>query len=376
MNKANKATTSNIASRLLKRMKAQTLNGIPIVNEERSRDKYSDYSVKEVLLRTSFGAGDSIQDERELRDEQDKERLPSERTVRRRLKRKEDADELATQVNHWALKKFRAISRRYLKQKVFITIDRHDEPWYGDEDNVNVKGGRRKSSTSYFWSVVGLYVVHPIRPLLIATRPVRKTESQAEIFQKMLKDLKPILDGIHNLVVLADGKYYKTDLIRQLRDSDHDYIIRAHKRGKVKNWAVSDRAKSLKLGEGFLKGHSLFSHKYGTCSTHIAIVNRDGTVIGLATSLPKYGAKRILKWYKRRFRIENCFRDMRPYLIRTSSDDPVLRFAYIFWAMILWNIIQIHLLEFVPSRAWKLGHFMKCPVKQLLISIHISIELM
>lgn len=375
MTKANKATTSDIASRLLKRMKVQTMNAIPVVTQENSRDNYSDYSVKEVLLRTSFGIADSIQDERKLRDEQDEERLPSEKTVKRRIKRTDDVDDLSTQFNHWAIKKFKNISRRYMNQRVYIAVDRHDEPWYGNEDNENVKGGKRKSSTSQFWSILGLYVVHPIRPLLIATHPIRKHESQAMIFQKILKDLKSVLEDLHNLVILADGKYYKTDLLRQIQDYSFDYIIRAHKRGKVAEWAISEKAEGLKPGEGFIKAHSLFSHKYGICDTNIVICNRDGTIIGLATSLPRYGAKRIMKWYKRRFRIENCFRDMRPYLIRTCSDDPVLRFTYIFWAMILWNIIQLHLLELASARAWKLGHFMECPIKQLLISIHVSLEL-
>lgn len=376
MTKNNKATTSNIASRLLKRVKVQTLNAIPIVNQENSRDSYSDYLVKETLLRVSFGIADSVQDEVDLRDEKDEERLPSDRTVRRRVKRTDDVDALTTSINHWTLKKFKTISRRYMKQKVFIAVDRHDEPYHGNEDNQNVKGGKRKSSTSHFWSVLGIYVVHPIRPLLIATHPIRKHESEAEIFQKMLEDLKTVLDDIHNLVILADGKYYKTDLVRQLQEDGYDYIIRAHKRGKVKKWATSDRAKKLKHGKGFIVNHTLNSQKYGTCKTDIAICNRDGEVIGLTISMPRSGPKRILKWYKRRFRIENCFRDMRPYLIRTCSKDPVLRFGYIFWAMILWNIIQLHLLELASSRAWKLGHFIECPIKQLLISIHVSLELM
>jgi len=369
MKKQPRTTIDNLGQLLKKRMKAQSLRGIPIADEQRPRDSYHTHQIREMMMKSSFGPGDSVQDERKLQTQTDKERLPAPRTVRRRLQR-DSVDKMTTKVNEWSLRKLKNICHRFGGKKLFFAGDRHDEPWYGDRENEDIKGGQRKSSTSHFWGVFALYLVHPIRPLKVAVHPIRKDETEAEVFLKIVKELKQFFDKIGNLVFLLDGKYYRTDLIGYLNHNQYNYIIRAHKRGKVKEWANSSKASKLEIDRGFIKAHSLFSHQYGRSDTSIVIVNRDDDVIALATSLTRHGATRVLEWYRRRFRIENCFRDMRPFLIRTCSPDPRIRFAYIFFAMILLNLIQLLLLERVSTVSWSLGVFVECDEKQLLLAIH------
>lgn len=369
MKNTSRTTIESLGQRLINRMKTQSLKGIPIADKQRARDSYHTHQIREMMMKSSFGPGDSVQDERKLQSEEEKERLPTPRTIRRRLQR-DSVDEMTTKTNEWSLRKLKNICHRFGGKKLFFVGDRHDEPWYGDPENENTKGGQRKSSTSHFWGVFALYLVHPIRPLKVAIHPIREDETEAEVFLKIVKDLKEFLNKIGNFAILLDGKYYRTDLVRYLNDHGSDYIIRAHKRGKVKEWASSPKASRLEENRGFIKQHQLNSPKYGKARTSIVIVNRDDDIIGLATSMKEYGATRLLDWYRRRFRIENCFRDMRPFLIRTCSPNPSIRFGYIVFAMILLNLIQLLLLGQVSAVAWALGIFIECETKQLLIAIH------
>ena len=364
-----RTTIETLGQRLIKRMKAQSLKGIPIADKQHPRDNYQTHQIREMMMKSSFGPGDSLQDESHLLSETEKSRLPTPKTVKRRLERT-GVDQMTAKINEWTVRKLKNISFRFGGKKLFFAADRHDEPWYGDIENENIKGGKRKSSTSYFWGTLGLYLVHPIRTLLVAVHPIRRNETEAEVFLKIIKELKQLFDKLHNFVLLGDGKYYRTDLIRYLNGQNYDYIIRAHRRGAVKKWADSPRSAELDKNRGYINKHRLSSQKYGKADTSIVIVNRDDDIIALATSLTRYGATRVLEWYRRRFRIENCFRDMRPFLIRTSSPDPRIRFAYIFFAMILLNLIQLLLLEGVSVTDWALGVFVECEQKQLLVAIH------
>lgn len=364
-----RTTIESLGHQLIKRMKAQSLNGIPIAEKRRIRDRYHTHQIREMMAKSSFGPGDSLQDERKLQSKEENERLPTAKTVKRRLQR-ESVDEMTTKVNEWTLRKLKNIYHRYGGKKMFFVGDRHDEPWYGNPENVNTKGGKRKSSTNHFWGVFALYLVHPIRPLLVAVHPIREDEKEAAVFLKIVKELEEFLDKIANFVFLLDGKYYRTDLIRYLNQHNYDYILRAHRRGDIKKWSESTLAKELQKNRGFIKSHQLNSWKYGKAQTSIVIVNRDDDIIALATSLRRYGATRILEWYRRRFRIENCFRDMRPFLIKTCSPNPRIRFGYIIFAMILLNLIQLLLLGQISAVSWALGVFVECEKKQLLIAIH------
>ena len=120
----------------------------------------------------------------------------------------------------------------------------------------------------------------------------------------------------------------------------------------------------------------------GRIWTHLVVMKRrsnprnkrpDHDILTWVTSMPRYGSQRLVEIYKRRFRIENSFREMRPFLIRSCSKNMDIRFQLLWWAVLIYYYLELFLLtdpQIVKKTIIATSKFIKKPIKQNGIIAH------
>jgi len=333
---------------------------LPVADEGKRKDSYTTEEIKRLLIQAMISPGKSLEDECVQRREYIE--TPTSQTMIRRLKRGE-TENIRLKVNAFLKKKFSCIQRRYRKKTIFLAIDAHDEPYYGKNMDWTC-GGRRKQSTTTFTRVIAFYVVHPGRPLLVALSPMQESEAKTAVL--LIQELLQWFPAGRKIVFLGDGKYYNVDLLQTLHTCGWDYIIRGHHSGELKKHCLSLEYQR-KEGEGYTFYHRVQKGKgypIRYVMTRAVVYYGHSGANSWVTSLSCYSASRIVQWYKRRFRIENAFRDMRPFLLRTCSHHACVRFQLLWGALILHTLLQYLLLVLLPPSIWNCNRFAPCPLEQ------------
>ena len=333
---------------------------LPIASEEKQKDKYTSEEIKKFLIQAMISPGKSLEDESVRRKTY--MQTPTSQTMIRRLKRGE-TEAIRQEVNVFLSKKFYCIQRRYRKKTIFLAVDAHDEPYYGKKMDWTC-GGRRKQSTTTFTRVIALYIVHPGRPLLVALSPMKGSEAETAIL--LIQELQQWFLTGQRIVFLGDGKYYHVGLLTALHTYGWDYIVRGYYAGELKKHCLALEQQG-KEGEGYTFRHRIrtgysLNRRYIT-TRGVIYYSRDGANPWV-TSLAHYSASRVVQWYKRRFRIENAFRDMRPLLLRTCSHNACVRFQLLWSALILHTLLHYLLLTLIPLAIWNRNLFAPCPLEQ------------
>ena len=347
----------------LKRFVNNTSKDLPLTEVERPKDRYTPLEIKKILLKTSFSPARSIADLPNFSSQES----PTPQTILNRFKRS-DLEEVLEQTNLLLKKKFQLFLLRVKKKKLFFAVDGHSEPYYG-KPTSDTSGGRRMKSTNLFHKVVALYFVHPGRMVLVSLSLMGRTE--AETAQKMLEEVNNWLPT--NRVLLADASYFTVIFLCFLRENNWDYIIHGAKRGKkLKTLLKSEKVQKLSPKEGFILPYEVRNSHNQKEKTFLVVGRRKNQEINLlVTSMARKGAKRLIWWYERRFRIETSFRDSRPYLIYSCSRDGRVRFQIIILALIIYTFLQyLFLTEPSAQSTLKKGQFLKCPNKQRLVAHH------
>jgi len=365
--------------RFLNRLKAKGIVDIPIANSKICNDQWSSSEIKEVLLRTSLnGSSKSIRDEIDLM-----ENAPTSHTILRRLAR-DDCFDVLDSINQLLRDNFEKLSlNNYYSENnpLYIAIDGHYEPYYGEITSW-LAGQSRKKSTNYFIGFVAMYIVHPGRPLLLGLTPlVENSEPKSGIF--LFKQVESLLERFR-VIFLGDGHFATIEMLKYLCSLNYDYIIRKSRIGRIKDLCESQRSQSLRLNHGFIQKYQMIRKKKGggRIWTQLVVMKRrsnprnkrpDHDILTWVTSMPRYGPKRLVELFKRRFRIENSFREMRPFLIKSCSKNMDIRFQLLWWAVLIHYYLELFLLtdpQIVKKTKNITIKFIKKPVKQNGIIAH------
>jgi IS4 transposase len=131
----------------------------------------------------------------------------------------------------------------------------------------------------------------------------------------LLKDFHDWLPKAFKVTFLGDGKYFHVYLLNQISELSWTYIIRARRSGKLGKECESERAENLNDEKGY--GIQYIVNATGVTKVHVrAIIGRRGDQVhAFVTNLAKDSVFEILKYYRRRFRIENAFRSVRQFFI-------------------------------------------------------------
>ena len=354
---------------IFKLLEKRWLAELPLLREERKRDRFEGREIKRKVVRAAIGRARTITEEqREKREiEGRREEEPTSQTIIRRIKRVKDTEEIIRATNERLLEQLKRVKRRLRKKTIYIAVDAHDEPYYGKKQQWTV-GGRRKQSTNKFTRIVAMYMVHPGRPILLAVSTQKGTEAETAII--MLKELLAFFKRerwkLKRIIVLADGKYYRHSFLHFLHHENLDYVIRAYSSRRKR--AQTKRLRTGKNSDPFrpLSFYIIFKRysPYSLSLRAVAYYDTDGKERYLVTSLRHRSAAELLSFYKRRFRVENAFRDMRMLLLRTCSRDARVRYTLLLLALYLHHLLHYFFFLLMPSFYLTHQWLYPCPCPQ------------
>ena len=217
-------------------------------------------------------------------------------------------------------------------------IDEHDEPFYGKDEETRkyTYRSRAKSGTTHFFRIITLYVIYRQMRLTVAVAFVRPEEETVDIIKKLLmhsQKLKLKMD-----VLYMDRGFCTTPVIRYLQSVKQPSVLACTIRGK------EGGTRQL------CQGRKSYRTNY-TFSTGLTV-----TMAVVATCVPGKDKKRRRKWllfvvvgldwqphtvyrrYRYRFGIESSYRILRRVRVKTSAQNPALRFFLLGFSLLLVNI--------------------------------------
>ena len=243
-----------------------------------------------------------------------------------------------------------------------MACDLHDEPYYGkvmpaDPDHPEsdpdywICRGEARAGTTYFYRCASAYVMRRGVRFTLAVTFVHPGDTLAEV-------LKWLLDRVAALGLTIRRLYLDKGFcsIPVIRDSLLRYfpslpvIMACPIRGKPEGQGT----RALCQGRGsYRTTHTFTNPDYGQLTVPLGVVKtfskrRNGThkvawLIYVLLNLPDEPLRRVRKLYRRRFGIESSYRLLEQVRIRTSSNNPAVRFLYMAIAFLFGSIwIALH----------------------------------
>jgi len=230
------------------------------------------------------------------------------------------------------------IPTHLLEHGVTAAIDEHDEPFYGKSEEAleYTCGSRAKAGTTHFFRIITLYVVYRQMRLTVAVAFVRPEDKTVEIVQKLLDRSQKLKIKID--VLYMDRGFCTTSVITWLKTIKQPSALACTIRGK--------KGGTRQLCRG--------RKSYRTRYTFTSGLTVDMAVV--ATLVPGKDKKRRRKWllfvlvcldwqpktvyrcYRFRFGIESSYRILRRVRVKTSAQNPALRFFLLGFALLLVNL--------------------------------------
>ena len=250
---------------------------------------------------------------------------------------------LASQIPGWLQHKAR-------HKALDIAIDLHDEPYYGtadlhQDDHWGCRG-EAQAGTTRFYRCATAYVMRDDVRFTLAVEFVHPTQSLVEIVQHLLQQVRTLHLQIARFYL--DKAFCSVAVLRYLQHQTQlAAIIAVPLRGKQAG------TRALCQGRGsYLTTDTFVSPTYGSITVPVGVLHtqakrRDGSRRIQWLSYVLLRVKAALSWvrqhYRLRFGIESSYRLLEQVRVKTTSNNPALRFLCIGLALVWGNIwIALH----------------------------------
>ena len=244
-------------------------------------------------------------------------------------------------------------------------IDFTDIEWYGEELPFIVRG-KAKNGTDRFIRFATIGVVEDGKRFILKVLPVTPLSCK----EKVVKELLGFVQRFVSIrVVLLDRGFYSNEVIQQIKNLGHHFVIPVKKCDKVE-----------RLMETVYKnGPQNYEMSKGVTFTLVVVEDEDtGKLLPYATNLDVIQPMVIHELYKHRFGIETQYRVKNQFLGRTCSKQYSVRYTFFILAVALYNLwILLNIMErgkqgldpgVIPIKADRLKHiFRKCVYRNALV---------
>lgn len=272
-------------------------------------------------------------------------RSPSDETVRKALLANlpDDRAEMERRVNagllQWTPKAFFKRPRR-------LAIDLHQRAYYGERENVPVRGGKRKNGTTWFWTWATAAVVEHGRRWTVAMTPVAPGEAIEDVLARLLDLVEKA--KIRVKMALVDREFYSAAVIGVLQSRGVPFLMPAIRRGQLEgpNGPTGTRRFFEPGTTGFFE-HTWTSRGKSNgqrVTVRIACVPRkadDGRGRPLVFAFDGLSRGKLLWYretYRRRFGIETSYRQLGEGLAQTTTKRVAWRMLLVAVALLLRNL--------------------------------------
>lgn len=226
-----------------------------------------------------------------------------------------------------------ARKQRLFTHSVAVAIDFNDIEWYGEELPFIV-GGKAKNGTDRFIRFATVGIVEDGKRFTLKVLPITPLSCK----EKVVKELIDFVQKLVSIrVLLLDRGFYCNEVIQEIKNMKHCFVMPAKKYDKVKQLmktAYSDGPQQYEMSKG---------------ATYTLMVVKDedtGKLLPYATNLDGIQPVVIHELYMHRFGIETQYRIKNQFLGRTCSKQYSIRYAFFILAVALYNLwILLNILE-------------------------------
>lgn len=216
-----------------------------------------------------------------------------------------------------------------------IAIDKTDDPYWGEKENLFVTGGKRQQSTNYaFRYLTAAIVVQGIEFILYARPLTKEDREDAPLVEECLYGIRAL--GIHVSRVLMDREFYNSEIIYLCNYLDIEYVIPLVQNSKFERWLKSFPPRPVLVSDYEVNG----------AVTHLLVMedtNSKGEkeIYGFITNIDSKKIKEdpdaIAEFYRKRWAIENANKFQDAFMVHTNSTNGIVRFFFFVLAALLHN---------------------------------------
>lgn len=261
--------------------------------------------------------------------------------------RKNTSTQMTNFINFALFQQFNAIPkplRQQLKKSGIIFIDFHQDPYYGNKENPDVKRSKTKKSTTHFYEYLTASAYCPKGRVTIAIIHRNPDEGIFDPVKRILEFIERVLSP---KIMVFDGEFSSVAILSLLNHKKIKFLARKSRTKRIKTHIASHY--SMPDWKSFRKWHpiELKSWRSRIKTVYVDVCPQDvkGEMKTLIKSqgwviTPQYADK----LYAKRFNIESGYRDKHKFQIFTCTKILSTRLVFILLATLLWNCWQIFLM--------------------------------
>jgi hypothetical protein len=302
-------------------------------------------------------------------------RSPSGETVRKALLASlpEDLTQIERRINDSLLP---LMPKAFFKRRRRLAIDLHQRSYYGQRENVPVRGGKKKLGTRWFWTWATVAVIEHGQRWTVAMVPVGPGDLLEDVVARLLDHVKRA--GIPVKMALVDREFYSAKVIAVFQARSIPFLMPAIRRGQIEGANGPTGTQRFfqrdKVGVFQYTWTARGKSKGPKVTVQIACVPRrdeDRRNGPLVYAFDGLSAGQVLwhrETYRRRFGIETTYRQLGEGLAKTTTKRIAWRMLLVAVALLLRNIW-----------VWRNQHVHHGPVTLSIqlhqLNIHLSHEL-
>lgn len=248
--------------------------------------------------------------------------------------------------------------RRLFRRWSILIVDFHQDLYYGDPDNPNIRKVKPKRSTNMAYCYLTADLYTPKGKVTIACVHQKPGMSVEMVFSDLLARVELILTP---KLIIFDGEFTNVKIMDSLKRKGISFIGRK---------SISKRLRPLALAysltdnwEELRKWHAMKfisnDHNFETL-VHVTF-HRVGYVMKAIAISPDLDLtpEEVEQWYSKRFNIESGYRDKHLFQARTTSKILSIRYLILAFAFIFWNLWQIFLMLVSCAQNYSLNRVSK-----------------
>jgi Transposase DDE domain len=235
-----------------------------------------------------------------------------------------------------------------------MAIDFHNKPYYGTKNTPGVFRGQCKASTKTFFAYASLLVIHKGRTFTVGLLPVVNGADLTILIDKLLA--QAALRNLRPRRLLLDRGFYAAKVMQHLQQKNIAYVIpmiRRGKAGRTKKESTATAQFFVKRRRGWttytwdarIRNHEGRQGPRTKMTTDVCMAPRRDKrgkskqpLVFACHGMNKMAPAEVAELYRKRFRIETSYRQMREGLAQTSSKNAVYRLLLVLIAMVLRNV--------------------------------------
>jgi hypothetical protein len=240
----------------------------------------------------------------------------------------------------------RLLPKAFFKRPRRLAIDLHLRPYYGQRQDVPVRGGKKKAGTKWFWTWATVAVVEHGQRWTVAMTQVEPGSALKDVLARLLDYVK--MAKIPVKVTLIDREFYAADVIAVLESRGISFLMPAIHRGQLqgRNGPTGTRRFFQPGMIGFFE-HTWTARgkaKGQRVTVRIACVPRkenDRRRSPLVFAFQGLSSQQLLWYretYRRRFGIETSYRQLGEGLAQTTTKRAAWRMMLIAVALLMRNL--------------------------------------